>query len=240
MCTTLPFEWKNSPYVYQTIGLVATNFFRQKGIACSLYINDRLNGELFTKKGFWSRPIGQRDTGYSYKSAEAALYIVCKVLTHLGHFLGVKKFVLAPAQRILYLGMLIDSTLKAFLIPEEKKEKFASQREGILIHKSSIPLKSLQRLMGKCILFSLAFPGAKFYIWEMTQAVGRASPKGKIQLTAGLRAELEFWRILDEWNRHIPWKDEKHWVLSASTDASLSRWAGVIHCQPDDVVLGDF
>ena len=36
------------------------------------------------------------------------------------------------------------------------------------------------------------------------------------------------------------WKDEKHWVLSVSTDASLSRWADVIHCQPNDVVLGDF
>lgn len=84
---------------------------------------------------------------------EAALYIVCKVLTHLGYFLGLKKCVLAPVQQILYLGMLIDSTLQAFSIPEEKKEKFASLREGILIHKSSIPLKSLQRLMGKCISF---------------------------------------------------------------------------------------
>ena len=128
MCTTLLFGWKNSPYVYQTTGLVATNFFRQKGIACPLYIDDRLNGELFTKKGFWSRPIGQRDTGYSYKSAEAALYIVCNVLTHLGYFLGLKKCVLAPAQRVLYLGMLIDSTLQAFLIPEQKKEKFARER----------------------------------------------------------------------------------------------------------------
>ena len=196
VCTTLPFGLRNSPYVYQTIGLVASNFFRQKGIACSLYIDDRLNGELFTKKGFWSRPIGQRDTGYSYKSAEAALYIVCKVLTHLGYFLGLKKCVLAPTQRILYLG--------------------------------------------KCISFSLAFPGAKFYIREMARAVGRASPKGEIQLTAGLREELEFWRFLDDWDKHIPWKDEKHWVLSVSTDASLSRWAGVIHCQPNDVVLGDF
>ena len=45
---------------------------------------------------------------------------------------------------------------------------------------------------------------------------------------------------MDEWDKHIPWKDEKHLVLSVSTDASLSRSAGVIHCQPNDVVLGDF
>ena len=49
-----------------------------------------------------------------------------------------------------------------------------------------------------------------------------------------------FGRFLDEWDKHIPWKDEKHWVLSVSTNASLSRWAGVIHCQPNHVVLGDF
>ena len=78
----LALNGRTSPFVYQTISLVATNFFRETGIACSLYIDDRLNGELFTKKGFWSRPIGQRDSEYSYKSAEAALYVICKVLTH--------------------------------------------------------------------------------------------------------------------------------------------------------------
>lgn len=124
--------------------------------------------------------------------------------------------------------MLIDSTLQAFLILDEKKEKLASLREGILIHKASIPLKSLQRLIGKCISFSLAFPGAKCYIRERAQAIGRASSKGETQLMAGLRKEVEFWRFLCEWDRHIPCKDEKHWVLSVSTDASLSHCADVI------------
>ena len=35
-------------------------------------------------------------------------------------------------------------------------------------------------------------------------------------------------------------RDEEHWALSVSTDASLSRWSDVIHYQPEDVVLGDF
>lgn len=47
VCTTLPFGWKISPYVYHTIGLAATGFLRAQGIPCSLYIDDRLNGELF-------------------------------------------------------------------------------------------------------------------------------------------------------------------------------------------------
>lgn len=45
--------------------------------------------------------------------------------------------------------------------------------------------------------------------------------------------------ILNYWDSYIPWRDETHWALSVSKVASLSRWAGVIHCQPDDVVLGD-
>jgi len=49
---TLPFGWRISVYVYQTVGLGPTNFFRSLGVACSLYIDDHLNGELFSSEGF--------------------------------------------------------------------------------------------------------------------------------------------------------------------------------------------
>ena len=49
---TLPYGWWNSVYVYQTVGLGPTNFFRNLGVACSLYIDDHLNGELFSSEGF--------------------------------------------------------------------------------------------------------------------------------------------------------------------------------------------
>lgn len=196
VCKTLPFGWKNSPYVYQTIGLVATNIFSQKGIACSLYIDDRLNGELFMTRGHWSHPVGQRDPEYSYKSAEVALYIVCKVLTHLGYYLGLKKCVLVPGQRILYLDMLVDSTLQVFSIPDDKRINFANFRESILNRRRAAPLRSFQKLMGKGVSFSLAFLGAKFYIREMVNAIGRKSTKGEIQMPSALREEIESWLIL--------------------------------------------
>ena len=46
MYDTLPFGWKCSPYVYHSTGLVATNYFRSIGVPCSLYIDDRHNGQL--------------------------------------------------------------------------------------------------------------------------------------------------------------------------------------------------
>ena len=43
---TLPFGWKISPFVYHSTGLVVSNFFRSVEIPCSLYIDDRHNGQL--------------------------------------------------------------------------------------------------------------------------------------------------------------------------------------------------
>ena len=43
---TLPFGWKISPFVYHSTGLVVSTFFRSIRIPCSLYIDDRHNGQL--------------------------------------------------------------------------------------------------------------------------------------------------------------------------------------------------
>lgn len=190
--------------------------------------------------GYWSRSIEDRDPQFSLRSAEAALYIVCRLLVHLGYFLGLIKCVLTPSTCIKFLGLMVNSSLQAFQIPEEKKSGFARLREIILEGNSTIPLKLVQRFMGKAISLSLAFPGANFFIREMAAGVGSASSKGEVKMTPHLREELEFWRFLDTWASHVPWRQEKHVALTISTDASQSRWAGVIHQQPSDIVLGDF
>ena len=159
-------------------------------MACSLYIDDCLNGELFSSEGFWSRPISRRTPDYSYRSAMVALYIVCKVLVGLGYFLGLAKCVLVPATRIQYLGMIVDSAAQAFCIPKDKKLKFAQLREQILLREATVSSKSLQRLMGNCISFSLAFPGAKFYIREMAASIAREFNGSKVKISPVLREEI--------------------------------------------------
>ena len=237
---TLPFGWKNSPFVYQTVGLGPTNFFRSLGVACSLYIDDRLNGELFAVKGFWSRPLSERTSEYSYQSAVAALYIVCSVLVNLGYFLGLSKCVLVPVTRICYLGMIVDSVAQAFCIPEDKKMKFAQLREQILLRESTIHLKSLQRLMGKCNSFSLAFPATKFYIREMAASISKASGGGEVNFSPNLREEIMFWRFLDSWEKAIRWRSERHVAISLTSDSSSFRWGVVIHLPSGTVSVGDY
>jgi len=43
---TIPFGWKISAYIYHSTGLLVSHYLRSIGVPCSLYIDDRHNGEL--------------------------------------------------------------------------------------------------------------------------------------------------------------------------------------------------
>ena len=68
--------WKNSPFVYQTVGLGSTIFFFFMNFMIAYFL---LNGELFSSEGFWSRSMLQRHN-------------FSKVLVNLGSFLSISKF----------------------------------------------------------------------------------------------------------------------------------------------------
>lgn len=53
-------------------------------------------------------------------------------MIRVGYFLNIKKSVLVSVKCLKFLGMLIDSERLAFIIPDEKIQKFISLRESIL------------------------------------------------------------------------------------------------------------
>ena len=96
------------------VGLGSTNVFRNLGIACSLYTNDRLYGESFATEDYWSRRSIELDEYLSFLATEAALFVVLTFTVHLGYFLGLKKCMFVPATIIVYLRMLVESVARAF------------------------------------------------------------------------------------------------------------------------------
>jgi hypothetical protein len=123
---SLPFGWKASAYIYHSTGLVATSYIRTLKVPCSQYIDDRHNGQLVTPIICnWS----------DFQKAEAAAYIVTSVLTTLGYTLALTKSHLLPSQCVRFLGYLANSLLKAFLLPEDKMEKFKLLREPFYLEK---------------------------------------------------------------------------------------------------------
>ena len=127
--TVLPFGWKSSAFVYQTIGLAATSYCRELGVPVLQYIDDRMLGELARKES-----MGVGDAS-GFDLAVRALYVTLEVLSRLGYTVGLGKCSLVPSQILVFLGMLVNSKTLSFYLPDVKKEKFARLRDQILSSK---------------------------------------------------------------------------------------------------------
>ena len=219
---TLPFGWKASAYLYHSIGLIATSYIPSHGVPCSQYIDDRHFGQLQIRCN--APPCSWSD----FQRAQGALYIACYILIDLGYFIGLKKSNLVPTQAPIFLGYVIDSVETAFLMPLDKKLKFAALRENLLNHKT-VSLKSLQIFVGRINSVTLVVPIARLYSRVACLAISNAlkSPRA-IFVSPDLNKEFEHWHFLDSWSGFLPWKDEKHFQLNVFSDASCSGWGGIL------------
>ena len=222
----LPFGWKISPYIYQSLGMVTTQEIRHQGVPCCRYIDDRHLGQR--RRQSLDQANAQISRQGDFELAAAANHVAVSILTSLGFFLNLAKSVFVPVQNLVYLGLCCDSTLTAFSLPSDKVQKFTELREQIL-SEQSVSLVCLQKVIGKCISFSFVVPAAKLFTREMNLAVSRALKSKKfVKITGPLRKELEYWRFLDTWEGHMTWREERHVSLSLASDASGSGWGGAL------------
>ena len=117
----------------------------------------------------------------------------------------------------------------AFILPDDKKEKFRVLRETIL-SRQEVDLQMLQRFAGKTTPFSIAVRAARLYTRTVFRAIGfhGKRPNRPIRIAGELCEEIVHWRFLDNWQGHLPWFDERHLVLKFYADASNSGWGGVV------------
>ncbi|CAG2202351.1 unnamed protein product [Mytilus edulis] len=147
--TTLPFGWKASPFIYQSIGMCVTSYLRKLNVLNTLYIDDRFS---VTRGG----PLQSSEE--KEFEGRRLVYVMLEVLTRLGYTLSLKKCSLVPEFCKKFLGFFVDSEKQAFILPEDKRKKFIELREFILSSKE-VDLRTLQRFSGKCISMQLAVPG---------------------------------------------------------------------------------
>lgn len=89
-----------------------------------------------------------------------------------------------PVRTLVYLGLCCDTIFTAFSLPRDKIQMFAELREQIL-SEQSVPLVCLQKVIGKCISFSLVVPAAKLFTREMNLAVSKTLKSKKFVKITG-------------------------------------------------------
>lgn len=161
--------------------------------------------------------------------AQMAAFITCSTLVSLGYFISLSKSCFEPSTSIRFLGYICDSRRQAFILPDDKRKKFASLRDTILANKT-VSLKHLQKFAGKTTSFALLVPAAKLYTNMVYQAIAKAARTNsvKIDLTPPLRQEISHWAFLDSWSDCLPWRSESHRLVQLYSDASNTGWGGAL------------
>ena len=74
-------------------------------------------------------------------------HMTISLLESLGFFINYRKSTLVPTQRILFLGMLIDSTMMEFVLPTKKSENIQRECQNLL--KTQQPsIRQISRVLG--------------------------------------------------------------------------------------------
>jgi len=211
---TLPFGCKASAYIYHNLGLVILHAACSLGVPLSQYIDDHHVGRLFA-------PPMRSVILPSAQRAEAAAYILCYILIEAGYFINTDKSQDVPSTVVSFLRFLCDSMSQAFLIPQDKKTKFATLQKSIL-SSFCVSLKTLQRFAGKVVSFSFAIPGCKLYVREVFNAIAQLtrSSKAAAKVQGRLRFDVTYCRFLGDWSDCLPWRSEQHCIVSLFCDAS--------------------
>ena len=227
--TVLCFGWCSSPFIYHGLSDAIAQYIRSLGVPILTWLDD-----------FWlsNRRDSQHDT--SAEQAKAAHESLCLALTifyRCGYFMSLKKCSLQPTTRLIFLGVVCDTALRRFEVPESKLTKLELLLNGAL-QDGWISFPNLEKLAGKCTSMSVAVPPASLYTYHMYkqiaqfQRTGGSSLFAKIKVTAnsGLRSEMELWLDVRARMNGASWYDAAHHALSISgaTDASSTGWGGVV------------
>ena len=60
---------------------------------------------------------------------------------------------------------------------------------------------------------------------NISKGLRRSKP---VPMTKELYNEIAHWKFLDSWDGVLPWREEKHFHIKMTCDASNSGWGGIL------------
>lgn len=142
----LCFGWWSSPYIYHSLSLTVARYLRSKGIPVLAWIDD------FYITNFSSTQ--HLAPEQQFEAAQAAAYLALAVFYRAGYFMSIPECVIVPTTRIVFLGVVCDSELRRFEVPDA-------------ISSQMISFAMSEKLAGKCTSMSVVVPAAGLYTHHM-------------------------------------------------------------------------
>ena len=179
--TCLPFGLSCAPWVFTKVMKPISIFLRSMGVRMIVYIDDILV------------------MGESPEQVKGHLEALTYLLTGLGFVINIPKSITTPAQRIEYLGLLVDSTTLHLSLPGEKLHHIRSEIDQITKKSFPITARQLTQIIGKLHAASQAvLPAPLFYRslqGDLQRALNSSSQNYNSLLTLSQPAqeELAWW-----------------------------------------------
>ena len=137
--TVLCFGWCSSPYIYHTLSSVVGQYLRARDTPVLVWIDD------FCLSNFRSTKSGTPQA--QFRVAQAATYLALSVFYKAGYFMSASKCVLTPTTRLVFLGVVCDTTLRRFEVPQDKLDKLEQILNGV-VETGSIYFATFEKLAG--------------------------------------------------------------------------------------------
>jgi hypothetical protein len=169
----------------------------------------------------------------SYKEALRARKRVQQILDFLGLKRNPKKAVWDPTQRLVHLGLEIDTVNGLFRVPEKRLLKIKALGKQIIqdAKRSArlIPARTLAKFVGLSQSVYLAVAPARFYLRELHNVIATKKTWGsRVRLTKQALRDLAWWiKIPAKWNGREIWRSPDTGLMHS--DASLTGWGAVLN-----------
>ena len=221
----LPFGFSLSPWCYHTLSEAKAAFLRSKGIPALAYLDDSWVSDLQASHGLAARE--------QWLAVGEATHVAMLISLLFGQFLCDFR----QTGRQQYLGIVCDSDIPTFRVPQDKLDKLQQlPREALAA--GHLSFHTLQRIARRCMSMTVVIRPASLWTHAMFAVVAELDNSGRcsVDLTHDSRADLvtEFkqWQSITSTSQEGPWQRARRFATTltkGSSDASSVAWGGVVN-----------
>lgn len=166
--------------------------------------------------------------------AWASAHAAANILSDFGLALSPEK-VEGPAQRLEFLGIVIDTVSQTLSISEQRRKELTSLLQGFG-GRSWSSLRRVQSLLGKLNFAATVLPGARPFMRRIIDLT-RGRTGGRLFLDNGFRDDVDYWLAhMAAWNGKARWRTDDGTPFVFGSDASISGFAYGLEAAPQKAV----